>query len=242
MAMCIRALDYCPPIDLRLGEYLRAMITADRDLIPDDKWNYRETMIRAFAQRRIYPADVSNLSEDALVWRSPRAPLPPVEDLQFGRLRFAGDPSSAADANELRRQACVLGEFVTRPEHLSIFGLAQPGPDIDPPVVQSIRTSRRVGPAGQVIFDLVAEVTQRRTVIHPATGLKTNFHGGLTIIIDPKGEIRYTVLKRVDHEKRLKEQLEYQSHATNLWRERAGFLTQVDDVFKLLDAGEDEVA
>jgi len=27
--MCIRALDYCPPVALTFGDYLRALITAD---------------------------------------------------------------------------------------------------------------------------------------------------------------------------------------------------------------------
>ena len=31
--MCIRALDYCPPVDLTFGDYLRAIITADRELV-----------------------------------------------------------------------------------------------------------------------------------------------------------------------------------------------------------------
>jgi hypothetical protein len=34
--MCIRALDYCPPVDINFGDYLRALITADIDLVPDD--------------------------------------------------------------------------------------------------------------------------------------------------------------------------------------------------------------
>ena len=34
--MCIRALDYCPPVDMTFGDYLRALITADRDLVPAD--------------------------------------------------------------------------------------------------------------------------------------------------------------------------------------------------------------
>src|SRR5208282_933202 len=29
LAMCIRALDYCPPVDVTFGDYLRAMITSD---------------------------------------------------------------------------------------------------------------------------------------------------------------------------------------------------------------------
>ena len=46
LAMCIRAIDYCPPVDVRFGEYLRAMITADHDLVPDDRWAYREASDR----------------------------------------------------------------------------------------------------------------------------------------------------------------------------------------------------
>src|SRR6202022_4086304 len=51
LSICIRALDYCPPIDLTSGEYLRALITADHDLIPDDKDGYRVAFITAFRER-----------------------------------------------------------------------------------------------------------------------------------------------------------------------------------------------
>ena len=71
LSICIRAIDYCPPIDLHLGEYLRALITADYDLVPDDPVGYREAFIDAFARRGIFPEGVLNLSEDALLWRPP---------------------------------------------------------------------------------------------------------------------------------------------------------------------------
>ncbi len=41
LSLIIRAVDYCPPVSIRLGEYLRALITADHDLVPDDPWAYR---------------------------------------------------------------------------------------------------------------------------------------------------------------------------------------------------------
>ena len=69
--ICIRALDYCPPIDLTFGEYLRALITADIDLVPADKHGYRTAFIAAFRDRGIYPRDVKHLSPGSLVWEAP---------------------------------------------------------------------------------------------------------------------------------------------------------------------------
>jgi hypothetical protein len=64
--MCIRALDYCPPVDLKFGDYLRAIITADADLVADDARDYRLAFIDAFRKRGIYPEGVRMLSVDSL--------------------------------------------------------------------------------------------------------------------------------------------------------------------------------
>jgi hypothetical protein len=68
LGICIRALDYCPPVDITFGDYLRAIITADFDLVPDDKRHYRVAFIEAFRRRGIYPRDIRSLSEDSLIW------------------------------------------------------------------------------------------------------------------------------------------------------------------------------
>lgn len=70
----IRALDYCPPFDITFGEYLRAMITADRDLVPDDDEGFRVTIARAFRARGISPTDVNSVTPDALGFDPPEAP------------------------------------------------------------------------------------------------------------------------------------------------------------------------
>src|SRR5712691_11715719 len=51
--ICIRALDYCPPVDIRYGDFLRAMVTADSDLVPDDPYGYRMALLDAFRSRVI---------------------------------------------------------------------------------------------------------------------------------------------------------------------------------------------
>jgi hypothetical protein len=66
LEMCIRALDYCPPIDLTFGDYLRAIITADVDIVVDDNRDYRLAFIDAFRKRGIYAEDIKTLSVDSL--------------------------------------------------------------------------------------------------------------------------------------------------------------------------------
>lgn len=68
--ICIRALDYCPPHDITFGDYLRALITADLDIAPEDENGYRVALIEAFRARGIFPDRVNTLSIDSLRWSS----------------------------------------------------------------------------------------------------------------------------------------------------------------------------
>jgi hypothetical protein len=211
LSMCIRAIDYCPPIDVTFGEYLRALVTADRDLVPDDVFAYREALIDAFRRRRIYPEGVTALTEDALLWRPPAKALK-QRQLDFGKLRFSGDPGHPAGAGELQRQARLIGELVCADGNLDSFGLADPadpelnGDVLDLPVVESVRSVRRVGPDGQLAFDLVAEVSQKRTVKGGDGYPDFDFYGGATIILGPQGEVRLVVTKSVKNRQRLADQ------------------------------------
>ena len=218
LSMCIRAIDYCPPVDVTFGEYLRALITADRELVPDDSWSYREALVDAFRKRHIFPRGVAALTEDALLWEAPPSPI--VEPgLNFGQLRFSGDPGSAADPKEASRQADLIGKMVSRKDRLALFGLAAvndpafKGSRVGPPVVESVRSLRRVGPDGQLAFGLVAEVIQHR---HDPGGdgfPPFTFRGGATIILDADGDVRYVISKNIKGEERLKRQREFASLA-----------------------------
>lgn len=68
LQICIRALDYCPPMDITFGDYLRAIITADYDLYPEDKHRYRVAVIEAFRRWGIYPKGIRALSLESLLW------------------------------------------------------------------------------------------------------------------------------------------------------------------------------
>ncbi|MDB5744773.1 MAG: hypothetical protein JWR68_3088 [Polaromonas sp.] len=203
LSICIRAIDYCPPVGMNFGDYLRAIITADYDLVPDDRWDYRGALIDAFWRRNIYPRGAQHLSEDALLWRRPQIELPPVEGLDFAALRFRGDPAHAASLDELHRQACTLGRYVMHSDRADAFGLVAngnprlQGDAVTLPCVESIRSARRAGPNGQIVFDLIAEITQQRRVRATPSQPAFTYFGGATVILGPNGEIRYVVLKNV---------------------------------------------
>src|SRR5262252_4665831 len=75
--MFIRALDYLPPVDVTFFEYLRAIITADLDMVRDDRLNYRVAFVESFRRRGIYPLNIGlpsqntlrTLSVDTLRWQ-----------------------------------------------------------------------------------------------------------------------------------------------------------------------------
>lgn len=225
LSICIRAIDYCPPVDLTFGEYLRALITADMDLVPDDPWQYREALIDAFRAHNIYPRDQRNLAEETLRWCEPGTRIPPCDPLAFGKLRFRGDPATPANARELERQALTLGRLVGTTANRAEFGVLPPhhpsiGADtVGRPIVDSIRSARRVGPDGQTAFDLVAEVVQCRTVAATAQAPSFHFYGGSTIILDPVGRVRYVIRKRIDDGARIARQSQFIGAAgAALWR------------------------
>jgi hypothetical protein len=69
MLICIRALDYCPPVDLTFGDYLRALITADVEYNPDDEEGLRYALLEGFRSWGIIPANINTYSVESLQWK-----------------------------------------------------------------------------------------------------------------------------------------------------------------------------
>jgi hypothetical protein len=195
----IRAIDYCPPVDLTFGEFLRALVTADAVTVPDDPHGYREALVLAFRRYGVMVPAVPDLSEDALRWRPPEETFDPILDLAFTRLRHGEEPGWFPPQDERERRGRVLGDFVTDGRH-KCFGVVPPGrqgeDEYEPPVVESVRTLRRLTPDNELDFHVVAEVTQvvRRN--------KRRFFGGSTVVIDETGRIRYVIGKGVGNKRR----------------------------------------
>jgi len=181
--ICIRALDYCPPVDVDFGDYLRALITADASLVSDDRHNYRLAIIEAFRRRGIYPRDVRNLSEESLLWKSPDEEEKKAFLKVFGnaqRLRqLVPDWGLTEDREQIYHQTKIsqgtLKTWFADPRAREAAKAAHIVLDKDAPEafyrdkygaptleVHSVRPARRIGPDGHTETELVIEMTQRR--------------------------------------------------------------------------------
>jgi hypothetical protein len=73
LQMCIRAIDYCPPVGITFGDFLRGIVTADFDLNPDDSAGYRLAFVESFRQWGLHPAGMRSMSVESLLWPDRRA-------------------------------------------------------------------------------------------------------------------------------------------------------------------------
>jgi hypothetical protein len=201
--MCIRALDYVPPVDITFGEYLRAIITADFDLVEDDDLNYRVAFVEAFRRRGIVPEGLETLSVDTLRWEGLEvASVPPeYEQLIESLKQFANQCFYVSSREELfqvsRTQRIELHGmleklFAAAPEFATMLGL-----DANSKFeVHELRRALRTGPDGNTIPQIIAALTQVRTI--QVSG-PHDFLGGSTIVVDLGGPaIKYRIMKRVD--------------------------------------------
>ena len=230
LTACIRALDYCPPVDLTFGDYLRALVTADLDLEPEEGINARVAFISAFRARGIFPRGVRSLSEESLRWQPPQTVLPPgAIKKMLRKLKLNWDLTTD------RRRSYRLSEWnayqiwtwfrAMKPSlqeslggDLGIYLSPKGAPPEVPrdakgvPIVQikSARPARRIGSNGQQTVDLVVEMVQRFEQVDPVTQQKVVFRGGCTLLIDLAGErIRYSIRKRVGNPERVAAQQQF---------------------------------
>jgi hypothetical protein len=220
--MCIRALDYCPPVDLTFGEFLRALITADVDLVPDDPFGYRVAFVEAFRRRGIYPENVRTLSEDGLCWHRPEADtafapgeiaalLEPLfddlGDVVYG-LRNQKSRRGIWDATRLVRRKIhsVVRKHIMKCNALDrLTGLAlteRPNPKgvrvrrDRPPVFQvhAFRESRRLRDDGRALNQAFITILQKETV--EIDGEVHTVRCGSTLILDlDERQVRYVIRK-----------------------------------------------
>lgn len=214
--ICVRAIDYCPPVDITFGDYLRAVMTADRDLHPTDKDGVRDAFMQAFRLRGIVPHDAEFFSEDALCWPPlPSGCLPPVKafiEYPKGSGTKVEKDLIFGDPNGLTKEEKDINGDVLRAyakEHAALLGFrpVQPGQTIQVP---SFHPAFRLAPDGSLRVDMVVNMLQKYDApFDPKKPELGTFpvRGGATLLIAkpplkedryPPAEIRYLIQKRVD--------------------------------------------
>jgi hypothetical protein len=212
LTIAIRALDYCPPIDLCFSDYLSALLTIDREVVPDDsRFNYRESLLKNFAAYGIDPRENSDVDG---TWR--RCDL----DLIYSRTHF---DSMLRDKEEVFR---FLWEN-RKPLDISRDGYVE---------VETVRPSFRVGPDGFILRETVAEYVQIMTLevgelknalgIEPPSDMprwrRVRIFGGGALIFNEYGQLKYQIRSRLEDAKRQTSRLRY------LW-ERGYFDQPIDE-------------
>jgi hypothetical protein len=197
--LSIRAVEYCPPVDLEFGDFLRALITVHSRLDEDDRDGYRDALIQAFARRGIYPPDVRSMTESELIWRPPARSMTAPEALMT-ELR-AADRDEAPNQEKIR---ALLDEFCDDNRHA--LGLA---PDLRLDVRPNGHAVRLLGAELEIAQDFVCEVTQTREVpVVEGSNVTTRVRGGTTIVLRNDGRVRYAIAKEL-HKRRTRAQIDY---------------------------------
>jgi hypothetical protein len=188
LTMAIRALDYCPPTDLAFSDYLSALLTIDREVVPDDsRFNYREVLLKSFGAYGIAPD--KDAGKDG-TWR--RCDL----DLVYSRTHF---DSMLRDKEEVFR-------FLW--ENRKALDIVREG-YVE---VETVRPSFRVGPDGFILRETVAEYVQIMTLqvgelkaaleIDPPKDMphwrRVQIFGGGALIFNEYGQLKYQIRNRIE--------------------------------------------
>jgi hypothetical protein len=209
LGICIRAFDYLPPVDITFGDYLRAMITADFELLPSDETGLRAAMIEAFRLRGIYPEGVASLAEESLLWPHAGQAVPPIpiqkspallefviqKATGYGRVGvWRGDSSDPADDDEddapnLSSAIAVALHAYAEENRVSL----RLHPTL-PIQVAGFHVVIRVAPLGNPLVELVAQFIQTDRSSRDRFG-GVPLRGGSTVVAAANGEVRYVIAK-----------------------------------------------
>ncbi|MRH90884.1 hypothetical protein GFY24_26175 [Nocardia sp. SYP-A9097] len=221
LGMVVRAFDYLPVVDVRFGDVVRAIVTADRGLYPEDEQHLRSTLVEALRRRGIWPTSVTSLTDEALVWHQPdsglnitnsqpRVDLPTIilsasKDLdpigQAGDIRTQPTPegNGASDPNDYQLSNPLfekVAKAITRWAHSNALQLGLDPNDKFKISCEGIHVSyRRAGdrlPRPEVAIQLL----QRRPDLEdPSQAKPPAIRAGTALVISADGRVAYVIAK-----------------------------------------------
>jgi hypothetical protein len=208
LTMAIRALDYSMPVHMDYRDYLSALLTADREIRPDDsKYQFRNRLRESFKAYGIEPSSKAT-SDEPGVWG------PPPEDLTvWPRGKFNHEHSHF---ESLTRDTEEVFRFIW--QNRRALGVT----DGAYTRVLSVRPCQRIGPDGFFLRETVSEYMQvlevearelSKSKIEIPAGMPpetpVTLYGGATLIFDEFGRVKFNITNRLFNEKRQTQRLKY---------------------------------
>ena len=202
LTMAIRALDYCPPVDIDFRAFLAAALTADAELIPEDKYGYRQALRDAFASYGIEPPEEGCMIPDGTWCR-----FDPTIAISYANTNFE---SMLRDKEEVFR-------FIW--ENRAVLGIEVRGViEVDLP-----RPSIRQGPDGFFLKETIVAYIQKAELFGAeaqtilgcrlpegmTTRQRIEAFGGGVLVFDQYGQIKYHIAHPLRAEQRQYARLEY---------------------------------
>lgn len=216
--MCIRALEYLPPCDVTFGDFLRALVTADMELVDSDELEQRNELIEAFRRRGIYPRNVVSLAPESLTWEAadagfPRLPAGSTVDPLMAAMRVMERPRRSEWATDLPQDPrAATSKWASQ---LHAYATANAGVlHLDPELtirVTGFHSLFRVAPNGRLHVENVVRFTQE---MEPAETIRAidprraeesdepddllggvRYRGGTTVIATVDGQVKYVISK-----------------------------------------------
>lgn len=209
LTMCIRALDYCPVVDITFNEFLTSLLTVDMELLNDDgKYKYRDILREQFSRWGLESINTKNAKVDSSdelgIWERITS--------KFG-LNY-----DCVHKESLETDRYETFKFLW--ENRKVLGMYE---DAFTQII-SLRKSLRVAPDGFVLKETICEYTQtieieaknlsqiNKKILKPL-GMDDNslikMHGGGVLIFDDFGQLKYHIATRIDDPDRQNPRLEY---------------------------------
>jgi hypothetical protein len=210
LTIVIRALDYCPPIDLLFGDFLSAMLTADFELYPDDtRYGYRNALREGFSSFGLKAGSVATVGTDEPgLWAGPGN-----LSLIYKRTHYESMQHNPDEVFrflwENRWDLRIDEDAYTK--------------------VEAVWPCYRIGSDGFFLRETVAVYSQQMRIEARELNklglkkprevpgdLKLTIYGGGTLIFDESGRLKYHVRKGIRSAKRQNPRLEYLSKQGSL--------------------------
>jgi hypothetical protein len=219
LTMAIRALDYSMPVHMEFRDYISALVTADREIRPDDsKYQFRKYLRESFKAYGFEPSSKEGGAEPG-IWLNP-------EEQQEWKKRQKREGGARWVTQQFTHDHSHFESLTRDPEEVFrfIWQNRQALELVDNVYTRviSVRPCLRIGPDGFFLRETVAEYIQildlearevAKARIEIPSGMPgdtpVTLYGGATLVFDEFGRVKFSINNPLLHKSRQAARLKY---------------------------------